>query len=104
MRQTTDERVAYDVLFAVDCGDELRMGNVYADLPNPKPFIINIDHHVTNTRFGDIDVVEPTATSTTEILYGLFQELGVEITAEIAMSLLTGLVTETLGLRSLGVT
>jgi phosphoesterase RecJ-like protein len=104
VRQTTDDRVGYDVLFAVDCGDELRMGNVYGDLPHPKPFIINIDHHVTNTRFGDVDVVEPTATSTTEILYGLFRELGVEITPDIAMSLLTGLVTDTLGFRTVGVT
>ena len=104
VRQTTDDRAAYDVLFAVDCADELRMGNVYSDLPNPKPFIINIDHHVTNTRFGDVDVVDPAATSTTEILYGLFQELGIEITPDIAMSLLTGMITDTLGFRTVGVT
>ena len=102
--RSTDPRIAYDLLFAVDCGDELRMGHVYADLPNPKPFIINIDHHVTNTRFGDIDVVRPAATSTTEILYSLFLEWGVEITPDIAMSLLTGLVTDTIGFSTIGVT
>lgn len=104
VQRTINSRADYDLLIAVDCGDELRMGNVYADLPNPKPFIINIDHHVTNTRFGDVDVVQPIATSTTEILYGLFLELGIEITPDIAMSLLTGLVTDTLGFRTIGVT
>ena len=104
VQQATNSRVAYDLLIAVDCGDELRMGNVYADLPNPKPFVINIDHHVTNTRFGDVNLVEPAATSTTEILYGLFLELDIEITADMAMSLLTGLVTDTLGFRTIGVT
>ena len=99
-----DQRLAYDLLIAVDCGDEERMGYAYADLPDPRPFIINIDHHVTNTRFGDVNIVDPTATSTTEILHGLFQELDIEITRDIAASLLTGLVTDTLGFRTVGVT
>jgi phosphoesterase RecJ-like protein len=104
VRQVLASHEAYDLLIAVDCGDELRMGYAYADLPDPKPFIINIDHHVTNTRFGDINVVEPAATSTTEILHGLFQELDVEVTQGIALSLLTGLVTDTIGFRTVGVT
>ena len=59
---------------------------------------------MTNTRFGDLNIVEPSATSTTEILYGLFLDLGIEITPDIALSLLTGLVTDTLGFRTIGVT
>jgi phosphoesterase RecJ-like protein len=94
----------YDLIVAVDCADEFRMGYVFADLPDPKPFVINIDHHVTNTRFGDIDIIEPEATSTAEILYGVFTELGVVFDADIATSLLTGLVTDTIGFRTVGVT
>jgi phosphoesterase RecJ-like protein len=104
VQRSADPRIAYDLLFALDCGDELRMGNVYAGLSNPRPFIINIDHHVTNTRFGDIDLVEPVATSTAEILYSLLLDWGVEITPEIAMSLLTGMVTDTIGFSTVGVT
>ncbi len=104
VRKKPDGRLDYDLLVAVDCGDERRMGKAYADLPRPLPFVINIDHHVTNTRFGDINIVEPSATSTTEILYGLFLDLGIEITPGIADSLLTGLVTDTLGFRTVGVT
>jgi phosphoesterase RecJ-like protein len=104
VQRSPDPRIPYDLLFAVDCGDEQRMGSAYANLPNPKPFIINIDHHVTNTRFGDINVVEPSATSTVEVLYNLFLEWGVDITPDIAMSLMTGLVTDTIGFRTVGVT
>jgi phosphoesterase RecJ-like protein len=94
----------YDLLIAVDCGDESRMGNAFAELSSPLPFIINIDHHVTNSYFGNVNVIDATATSTAEILYALLQEIGVTITADIALSLLTGLVTDTLGFRTIGVT
>lgn len=104
VRQTPDPRIYYDLLVAVDCGDEGRMGEVYANFSQPLPTIVNIDHHITNTRFGDIQVIDDKATSTTEILYGLLLELGYEMTPEIALSLLTGLVTDTLGFRTVGVT
>lgn len=103
VRQTPDPKLYYDLLVVVDCGDEGRMGNAYANFSQPLPTVVNIDHHVTNTRFGDIQVIDDKATSTTEILYGLFTELGYEITEGVAMSLLTGLVTDTLGFRTVGV-
>ena len=94
----------YDLIVAVDCGDELRLGRAYADLPKPRPDVINVDHHITNTEFGAINLIDPQAASTTEILYGLFAELGLTLTADMALSLLTGLVTDTLGFRTVGVT
>jgi bifunctional oligoribonuclease and PAP phosphatase NrnA len=93
----------FDLAIALDCGDESRMGRTFADL-NQKPFLINIDHHVTNTSFGQINLVDGEATSTAEMLYELFVAIGVEITADIALSLLTGVVTDTLGFRIVGVT
>ena len=92
--------VPYDLLIALDCGDKQRMGQVFANLPEPRPFIINIDHHITNTRFGDLNLVEETATSTAEILYRLFCELDLSLTPDLALSLLTGLATDTLGFRT----
>ncbi len=94
----------YDLLIAVDCGDETRMGQSYASLPDAVPTVINIDHHVTNTYFGDIQHVVPDAVSATEILYDLFKHNGLQITADLAMCLLTGVVTDTLGFRTVGVT
>lgn len=94
----------YDLLIAVDCGDETRMGQSFATLPYTIPTVVNIDHHVTNTYFGDIQHVVPEAVSATEILYDLFRHFGLTITTDLAMCLLTGVVTDTLGFRTVGVT
>ena len=104
IRQQPDPAVPYDLLIAVDCGDELRMGKAFAELPEERPTIINIDHHVTNTRFGDINIIEADSTSTAEVLVRLFRSFGITFTPELAMSLLTGLVTDTLGFRTNSVT
>jgi bifunctional oligoribonuclease and PAP phosphatase NrnA len=93
----------YDLIIALDCGDADRMGDVFKRLPNPNAPLINIDHHITNTNFGTINIVIA-ANATTEILFDLLPILGVSLTPEIAMSLLTGLVTDTLGFRTNGVT
>jgi len=104
IQQKPARAAAYDLLIALDCGDDLRMGRVFSTLSGPLPTILNIDHHVTNTRFGDVNLVDPTATSTAEMLYQLFVALGYPITPAMALSLLTGLVTDTLGFRTAGVT
>lgn len=101
-RRTHAANAVYDLLIAVDCGDELRMGQAFATLPQPRPSIINIDHHATNTRFGQINLVVDTAVSTTEILYDLFAYWQIPLTQPLAMSLLTGLVTDTLCFRTVG--
>ena len=59
------------------------------------PFTIDIDHHHDNTRFGDVNLIVPDASSTGEILADVFRELGVEITPEIAEPLYIALVTDT---------
>ncbi len=90
----------YDLVIAVDCGDMRRMGTVFESLPEPKPPIVNIDHHITNTHFGEVNVVDAGATSTAEVLYFVLPRLGVRITPALAQCLLTGLVTDTLGFRT----
>lgn len=104
IQQFPNSDVNYDLVIALDCGDMSRMGNIFATLPEPQPPIINIDHHVTNTLFGEVNLVDSTCNSTTEILYKLLPHLGVQITGELANSLLTGIVTDTLGFRTVGVT
>lgn len=103
VQRSTDASVTYDLLIALDCGDMSRMGRAFADLPEPHPPIINIDHHVTNTQFGEVNVVDSACTSTTEILYRLLPGLGVRLSSDLATSLLTGIVTDTLGFRTVGV-
>jgi phosphoesterase RecJ-like protein len=88
-------RDAHDrVLLALDCANESRLG------PDPEvlqqsPLVVNVDHHHDNTRFGDINLIDATASSTGELLRDLFRELDVGLTPEIAEALYIALVTDT---------
>jgi bifunctional oligoribonuclease and PAP phosphatase NrnA len=86
--------VADRVVVAVDAANERRLGP-QADMLAKAPFVIDIDHHHDNTRFGDINLIVGTASSTGEILRDLFRELDVELTPEIAEALYIAVVTDT---------
>ena len=90
----------FDLAVALDCGDELRLGSIWTDLPNPKPFLINIDHHISNTCFGQINWIDPSAASTSEMVLQIVDQLGVPLTQDIASCLLYGIVGDTLGFRT----
>jgi bifunctional oligoribonuclease and PAP phosphatase NrnA len=59
--------------------------------------ILNIDHHVTNTAFGQINLVDSTAAATCQVVHALVRALGVELDAPIATALLTGIVRDSQG-------
>ena len=65
---------------AMNCGS----GRIWTNLPDPKPFLINIDHHISNTRFGQINWVDPSAASTAEMVLQLIDQLGVPLNQDIA--------------------
>lgn len=94
----------YDLVIALDAADASRMGQAYETLAPPRPDILNIDHHVTNTRFGRVNIIEPEAASTTEVLFQLLPMLGIHLSADLAQCLLTGLVTDTLNFTTASVT
>jgi len=104
VRNAPDQSIEYDLIIGLDAGDPSRLGRAFSQQDLKEPVIINIDHHVTNTKFGQINLVDTRATATAEILYHLFLALDAEITPELATALLTGLVTDTLGFRTAGVT
>src|SRR5919204_4060583 len=93
LRRRWPDDVSERSLVAVDCANESRIAD--PDVLGRVPFTINIDHHHDNTRFGDVNVVVADASSTSEILRDLFDELGVELTPEIAEPLYIALVTDT---------
>src|SRR5919205_4093219 len=82
------------VLVAVDCANESRIGPV-PELLDEAPLVLDVDHHHDNSRFGDVNLIVPDASSTGEVLRDLFAELGVELTPEIAEALYIALVTDT---------
>src|SRR6266581_7234291 len=81
-------------LVAVDCAKADRMGPDTTPIDRAE-FVIDIDHHHDNTRFGDLNLIVADASSTGELLRDVFRELGVELTPEIAEALYIALVTDT---------
>lgn len=96
LRQTAPG--SFDAVVFLDCGD-LRQGQ--ADTARLAAWnaglVVNIDHHQTNTRFGQWNYVYPNAASTTEILYYYFQQLSFPLTPAIASALLAGILADTGG-------
>ena len=90
----------WDVMVSLDSSDEARTGvaGIYGRAHSR--IVVNLDHHPTNTMFGDIYIVIPTAVSATEIVYAWLGEMGQPVTPDVARPLLTGLVTDTRGLRT----
>ena len=81
------------VIVFLDCGNIDRMPVDF--LKTEGIHIVNIDHHHDNTRFGTINLVDPSASCTAEIIFALARELGAEITPQIADALYVALVTDT---------
>jgi len=81
-------------LLAVDCANESRLGADPAVL-HQAPFTVNVDHHHDNSRFGDVNLIDDTASSTGEVLRDVVRELGLELTPELAEPLYVALVTDT---------
>lgn len=90
-------QVQYDLIIVVDAADLTQTGAIYDAYPTlfREVSVINIDHHATNSYFGTVNLVDLTATSTGEILVGLLEAIGVEIDADIATCLLTGIISDT---------
>lgn len=91
---------AEDLIISLDSSDVQRLGSLYdADLFRRLP-VVNIDHHVTNTRFGAEQLIDPSATSTAQIVLALLRRLGWPVSPWAATCLLTGLVTDTRSFRT----
>ncbi len=103
LRYGRDELPAYDLLCLIDCADRKRLGDFAQDDPgrlDGRVPIVNIDHHVTNDRFGGVNVVIPEASSSAEIVAEVLRAWGVAPTPAIAQCLLAGIYGDTLGLRT----
>lgn len=87
-----------DLIIALDCGDMDRIGNA---LDGHTSVIINIDHHPTNTQFGEINLVDVQSVATSAMLAEHFETLGLTITQSIAEILLNGLLTDSLGFSTI---
>jgi phosphoesterase RecJ-like protein len=88
----------YDLVIVLGSPDKESLGNVYEE--NPDIFyevpVINIDHHTENDNFGQINIVDITASSTSEIVADLLQKNdSADIDETMAESLLAGIIDAT---------
>lgn len=82
----------YNLAIFVDSATTERVGKVMELIGDI--FKINIDHHISNPRYGDINVVKDIS-STSEIMYSLLKDLDIEISLEMGEALYLGLVNDT---------
>ena len=81
-------------LVMLDCPVKERAGKVTRALSGEE-FTINIDHHVSNEYFGDVNWVESGMSSAGEMVYNIAIEMGVEISEDIAEAMYSAIVTDT---------
>lgn len=86
----------YDLAIVLDCSDLERTGGIFGD---SQPHI-NIDHHITNLHFAQVNWVQPEAAATCEILAAMLSDWGLNLSPTVATQLLTGIVTDTIGFRT----
>jgi phosphoesterase RecJ-like protein len=94
LRRTPPDDAGERVVFALDCANASRLGPA-PGLLERATFVLDVDHHHDNTRFGAVNLIVPDASSTAEIVRDLLAELGVPLTPEIAEALYVALVTDT---------
>ena len=84
-----------EILVILDAGTRRRIGDRLCQTLIPTKAIVNIDHHDTGDRFGDYNLVETTASSTSEIIYRLIKHSRVPIGKDRALCLYTGIMFDT---------
>ncbi|MBM4055904.1 MAG: bifunctional oligoribonuclease/PAP phosphatase NrnA [Planctomycetes bacterium] len=83
-----------EAVICLDCPTLDRTGKITDAIPKDAA-IINIDHHISNDLFGDINWVVDDMSSTGEMILALIKRMGITITPDIATALYVAIVTDT---------
>jgi len=98
-RVTRRPRLEPDLAVVCDAATLDRVGRIARDEADwfARARLLNIDHHVSNNLFGDLNLVDPHAAATCEVLARVVDAAEVELDAELAIALLTGIVRDSHG-------
>ncbi len=91
-RDEREKLADYDMMMVVDSSNLDRIGEVKSIISNQT--LINIDHHIDNSKFGDYNLVE-SAAATGEIIYKLFKKTSLELAHNFALAIATAIITDT---------
>ncbi|MHC1721216.1 MAG: bifunctional oligoribonuclease/PAP phosphatase NrnA [Clostridiaceae bacterium] len=92
--KTTTVLPSTDVVIILDCGDAARI-NGDIDIPNRKYTLIQMDHHLTNELYGDLNYVDTNSSAMSEIVYQMLNILGVALDKDIATCLYASIIADT---------
>jgi phosphoesterase RecJ-like protein len=95
IKRELDPEFIPEVLICVDCAEKERISLPAAVWGFPGLKIINIDHHITNTGFGDLNLVEPNAAATGEVIFRLLAVGSIALSRDIAIALYTAIAPDT---------
>jgi phosphoesterase RecJ-like protein len=84
----------FDVIVALDNSVKNRLGSVL-DGVSSVGTLINIDHHVSNEYYGDLNYVDPTSPATGQIIYEFFKAIKAPLSSDIAVNLFAAISTDT---------
>jgi phosphoesterase RecJ-like protein len=90
-----DLRKGYQAVVTFDSGSWARLERISAALDRASLKVVNVDHHASNERFGDLNWIDPSFSSSGEMAWELVKESGVKVDRAIALNLYTAIVTDT---------
>ena len=87
----------FDLVIALDAGELSRFGPVYEQHQEflDRVNMLNIDHHISSSGCGIVNIIDPTAAATGELLVLFQRQAGLPLNKEAAVCLLTGIITDT---------
>lgn len=86
-----------DLFIAVDCGSIDRLGEAKSVFERSKK-TVNIDHHISNDSFAQVNFVDPKSSSTSQIIFEILKDLDV-LDDDIATTIYSGIVFDTCGFK-----
>ncbi len=92
IKQENKENIRYDLFIALDSGSPDRLGAALEYFDNAAR-TLNIDHHISNLKFANTNLVKDKASSTCEVLYDLFEDEIIDLS--IAKALYLGIIHDT---------
>src|SRR5258708_13513027 len=93
LQQTLGDE-SFDLVIVLDTGELRRLGRLYEEhqafLDNA--LIINIDHHISNSGCGEVNIIDPKAAATAELVFLFQHQPGLPLDPDAALGFLTGLI------------
>ncbi|MFH1711963.1 MAG: bifunctional oligoribonuclease/PAP phosphatase NrnA [Patescibacteria group bacterium] len=88
------ENPSFDLVMVFDCSDGVYFKPYLEMIKHPAPMVV-FDHHISNPRYGTVNIIEPDAASTADIVWRFIKAIGLPMNKNAAQCILTGICTDT---------